>query len=125
MKNYFLKWHEYLIFLGFFVLIYLYTLAQRLFDYPLSLKFIGIAIFAVVLVTVYFFIIKPEKSYSLSGHLSIILCVLTVILIFVNHLLIKHDLGWRHSVLGFIAIGAPFVCGFFYDFIRIINKRRK
>ncbi len=119
MKLYRLKWYEILIFIGAFSIDYLFTVTQKYYI-PENIRPFSLLFITIVLLIIFFYIVKPEKPFALSGLLSLVLGIAVAVIIVIIHMIITFDLSYKQVIIFLVAVGSPYLSGWFYQ---LFNKR--
>jgi hypothetical protein len=113
MVKYPLKWHECLILLVLFVVLYFFTVTQRYYI-PEVVRPFSLFVMVLLFLILFFFFIKPEKSFQLSRFLSLWLGIVVIVITTIKHVIIKFDLSYKSAIILTIAVVSPFITGFLY-----------
>jgi hypothetical protein len=117
MKWYHLTIPQIIILLFFIVIADVFTVAQKNF-LPESVRPFSYLLFVVLVMLVFFFIVKPDDPMVLAKTLSVILGIITIILILIQDVIIAQSLSWRTGVVLFGAVAGPIAAGYCYAMIR-------
>jgi hypothetical protein len=112
-----LKIYEYLI-LFFIIVIGNIFIATQKYYIPDQFRALTLFLFLVILLSIYFLIIRPINIFLLSRFLSILLGLLTLVLIIIQDIIIKHLLTTKFFIIIGAVIIVPFVSGFIYKLFK-------
>ncbi len=115
-----LKWYEWLILAVLFAAGYFLITYQRVFV-PEFFRFFTAFLILFIIITPFFFIVKPQNSFALSRLLAFTLGLTVTLLVIIMHFIISHDFLLRYLVLPAYSIIVPFLSGWVYQ----IFKRKK
>jgi hypothetical protein len=72
----------------------------------------------VLVLLVFFFIVKPDDPVVLAKTLSVTLGIITIVLIIIQDVIIANSLSWRTAIVFLGAVGGPIIAGYVYAKIR-------
>lgn len=91
------------------------------FYIPERYRFYAFCIFIFLELTGYFMILKPEKPFRLSNSVSLIIGVVTLLIIVIQHIIIRFDITAKSLYIFITAVLAPYLVGTFYYLF--LNKK--
>jgi hypothetical protein len=97
---------------------------QALLPAPLLMP--AFLIVLLILMSAYFYIVKPLHVRRFALYLSFIVCAIAITLSLVQHGIMQHDFGlyWKHLlIIWSFSFVVPNIIGFAYYFISRILKR--
>ena len=110
MKLHILKWYEWIILAILFAAGFLLIEIQREFIL-LPWRFFTSPVIIIIIVTLFFVIVRPAKPYSLSRLLSLVLGAVTLAMILTMHVIVRFDFSLRYMTLFAYALSVPFLSG--------------
>lgn len=97
----------------FIVLSDVFTITQK-YVVPEFLRPLAYVLFVILILLVFFFIVRPEDPVLLAKTLAIILGVITFVLILIQDVILAFNLSWKTIVILLGAVLAPFIAGYLY-----------
>ena len=113
MNLYPLKFREYSILTILFIIGYLLTVSQKYFI-PLYIRPFTFFIIAIVVFYLFFLIIRPKEQIELSNTLALMLSMVTLVIIYIQHIVITFDLSWKAVIILLGTILGPYISGYLY-----------
>lgn len=113
-----MKWYPFtpvqvLVLLILAVVIDAFTIIQRPLV-PDTVRPFTYLLVGLVLITAYFFYVRPDEPMVLAATLAVILFVLAVIVVIVQDITLVNTLSWRTFFTLAGAIVCPFIIGYIY-----------
>jgi|GEM_PF-1028145 FtsH-binding integral membrane protein len=114
----FMKWYR-LTTVQFIVLLFLiasadvFTIVQKNF-FPEIFRPFSYLLFVVLVLLVFFFIIKPDEPMVLAQTLTVILGIIALILVIIQDVVIAYSLSWRTGIVLLGAVAGPIAAGYCY-----------
>ena len=101
-----------MIILFFFIAVAdVFTIAQKYFLPEVVRPFLYL-LFVVLVMVVFFFIVKPDNPVVLAKTLSVIPGIITIILIILQDVIIAQSLSWEKGIVLPGAVAAPIAAGY-------------
>jgi len=113
-----MKWYR-LTTLQFIVLLFLiasadvFTIVQKNF-FPEIFRPFSYLLFVVLVLLVFFFIVKPDEPMVLAETLTVILGIIALILVVIQDVIIAYSLSWRTGIVLLGAVAGPIAAGYCY-----------
>jgi hypothetical protein len=82
---------------------------------PLPVRPFTYLLFVIVMLLVYFFVVKPKEAMTLAGTLALILGVLVIILVIIQDVVIAYTISYRTPIVILGAVIGPYVAGYLYS----------
>jgi hypothetical protein len=117
MKWYPLTIPQFIILVFFIAIADVFTVAQKYF-LPESARPFSYLLFVVLVMLVFFFIVRPDDPMVLAKTLSVILGIITIILIIIQDVIIAQSLTWKTGIVFLGAVAGPIAAGYCYAMIR-------
>jgi hypothetical protein len=111
-----LKWNEHLLALLLVLAGFVFTVLQKNFIPAVFLR--SVALLAVVsgLAFIFFLAKKPVKPLVLSRYLCFYWGTIAVVIVAVEHVIIKFDLSYKQAIIMADVLTGPFIAGYIYGF---------
>jgi hypothetical protein len=113
MKQYPLSLVQIAILLVFVAIADVFTYVQG-YVVPYSIRPVTYLLFVIVVLLVYFFIVKPKEWMALAGTLALILGVLAIILVIIQDVVIAYQISYRTPIILLGAVIEPYIAGYLY-----------
>lgn len=87
---------------------------------PLSVRPFTYLLFVIVMLLVYFFVVKPKDAMALAGTLALILGIIAIILVIIQDVVIAYTISYRTPIVILGAVIGPYIAGWVYG---VVTKR--
>jgi FtsH-binding integral membrane protein len=116
MKWYHLTTFQVIILFFLIAIADVFTVAQKYF-LPEIIRPFSYLLFVVLVMLVFFFIVKPNEPMVLATTLSVILGIITIFLVIIQDVIIANSVSWRTGIVFLGAVVGPLVAGYCYAII--------
>lgn len=103
------------------VLLYAWTVVQKLLFAEVARPFTLLA-GALVLLLLFFAVVKPLKPYELARFLCFWLGSAAAFILLIQHVIIRFDLSYRAAIVLAVAVGGPYLTALLYQALKHLHS---